>query len=414
MRIAFFIDGTFIPERDGASTRFARLPSAISRSGLSVRVFHAFRGWSCLERIAKEPYLTYFFNPNNYYNNQNLLARLINHESINIIQMNDLETIQKIGIPLAHATGVKLVYEAHYHSSTLARQLGLPKAKIKTIESLERKIADNVDHIITFSDPDRQRWVGLSRVFPDRVSIVPFGFDCANSRTDFGLAGWPSVVFIGNGYFEPNRRAVMRIVSEIWPSLRSRITDSSCLIIGDMPAKLRTACLKVGIKVAGEVPDPSELIRSCAIGIAPVSEGSGVRVKLLQYLSAGLPVVATSAAAEGLTFPAIVIEDRLSFYANVIQDLLADSQRVERLVQESQYLLMQKYTWKDIAETAKETYRRVTNRQTRKRCDPGPRFDDLPMWLDEALRSGRFAGYDDRADIAYTYGVAHDGTISLY
>lgn len=414
MRIAFFIDGTFIPERDGASTRFARLPAAICHSGLGVCVFHAFRGWSSLERISMEPYQTYFFNPDNYYNNLNLLVGLLHREHIDIVQMNDLETIQNVGFPLANATGVKLVYEAHYHSSTLARQLGLPEAKQCAIRALEKLVVNNVDHIITFSKPDRQRFIGISKAASDRVSIVPFGFDCETSGTDCGWAGRPSMVFIGNGYFEPNRRAVVRIISEIWPTLRSRRSDASCLIVGDMSAQLKKTCREKGIDVAGEVPNPNALIRNCAIGIAPVSEGSGIRVKLLQYLAAGLPAIATSSAAEGLDFPAIVIEDRISFYANVIIDLLANSRQVDRLVLESRDILSRKYTWEKIAMIAKETYRQVAERPTRDRPVLCNRFDSLPIWLHEALRSGRFPERHNLTDVSYTYGVAHDGSISLY
>ncbi len=141
MRVAFFIDGTFIPERDGASTRFSRLPAAVARSGHSVCVFHAFRGWSQLDSIATEPYPTYFFKPTTYYNDLSLLAKLIAVEGIDIIQMNDLETVQNVGLPLAAATGTRLVYEAHYHSGTLASQLGLTFERQAEVRDLEGRVA---------------------------------------------------------------------------------------------------------------------------------------------------------------------------------------------------------------------------------------------------------------------------------
>jgi glycosyltransferase involved in cell wall biosynthesis len=413
MRIAFFIDGTFIPERDGASTRFARLPAAICRSGVGVCVFHAFRGWSRLERIANEPYPTYFFRPGDYYGNLDILVRLVKSEQIDIVQMNDLETIQNVGLPLAKATGVRLVYEALYHSSTLAGQLGLPDGAQAAIQSLERTVASSVDHIITFSEPDLQRWHRSSNTAVDRLSIVPFGAD-VKRRIEPRWVGRPSVTFVGNGYFEPNRRAVGRIVSDIWPALRARRPDATCLIIGDMPQEIRTACLGVGIDMAGEVAEPGAFLRTCAIGLAPVSEGSGIRVKLLSYLASGLPAIATSAAAEGLAFPALVIEDRMPSYVDLILDLASDSDRVGRLVLESLDLLEREFTWNQIAESAKDTYRRVMDRPIRRRPAVSSRVDGVPMWLDEALRSGRFAGGDDLAGSVYSYGVARDGTVSVY
>jgi len=414
MRIAFFIDGTFLPERDGASTRFARLPAEICRAGLGVCVFHAFRGWSRLERIAEEPYPTYFFHPKNYYNNLTLLVDLITRENIDVVQMNDLETIQNVGLPLARATGVRLVYEALYHSGTLARQLGLPESQLGAIRSLETKVAESVDHIITFSEPDRQRWLDFSQAPVDRISVVPFGVDCAADTAGSGWIGRPSVAFIGNGYFEPNRRAIDRIATDIWPALQSRLADASCLIVGDMSPQLRARCLRAGIEMAGEVADPRPVLRNCSVGIAPVSEGSGIRVKLLHYLAAGLPAIATSVAAEGLVFPALIIEDSISAYADIVQGLVTNPQRVTRLVQESQDLLRREYAWAHIAHIAKETYRRVLHRPTRERPALTPHSNGVPMWLDEALRSDRFAGCDDLGHIAYEYGVACDGAVNMY
>lgn len=414
MRVAFFIEGTFVPERDGASTRFARLPAALCHSGLGVFVFHAFRGWSSLERIALQPYPTYFFHPNTYHNDLDLLVRLVLREEIDIVQMNDLETLHNVGLPLAHATGVKLVYEALYHSSTLAYQLGTPSPKQAVIRFLEREIAERVDHIIVLNEPDRQRWLIATAAPADRLSIVPFGVDCASSTRPSSKIGTPSVAFLGNCYFEPNRRAVEKIVKEIWPPLRRWKPEASCLVIGDMPNELARACLEAGIELTGEVPDPGALLRNCAIGLAPVTEGSGVRVKLLHYLASGLPAIATSTAAEGLEFPALFIEDRVGAYAEVIGRLLAQWQRVRHLVGESQDLLAREFSWNAIAESAVDLYRHVVSRPTRERPAPGPRIAGRPMWLDEAIESGRFAACDDLTSTGYRYGIARDGTVDMY
>jgi polysaccharide biosynthesis protein PslH len=414
MRVAFFIDGTFIPERDGASTRFSRLPAAVARSGHGVCVFHAFRGWSQLDRIAREPYPTYFFKPATYYNDLSVLARLVAAEGIDIIQMNDLETVQNVGLPLAATTGTRLVYEAHYHSGTLASQLGLPFERQAEVRDLEVSVASSVDHIVTFSEQDLLRWILESNTHAERISIVPFGVDVTTPVNVNGWEGSPSIVFLGNGYFEPNRRAIKRIADTIWPALSRRRGDATCMIIGAMPTDLRDACLKVGVSLAGEVPDPGMHLRGCGVGIAPIFEGSGIRVKLLHYLGSGIPAIATSCAAEGLPFAAIRIEDRIECYADVIEGLLSDVEEVRRMVFESQCLLNRRYTWEHVAAVAVKTYEGVLNRPTRNRPPAGVRAGRMPLWLEEALQSGRFDGCDDFATVQFSYGVAGDGRIKLY
>lgn len=186
------------------------------------------------------------------------------------------------------------------------------------------------------------------------------------------------------------------------------------MIIGAVPRDLRDACLRVGVCVAGEVSDPGMHLRGCGVGIAPIFEGSGIRVKLLHYLGSGLPAIATSCAAEGLPFGAIRIEDRIECYADVIEGLLSDVEQVRRMVFESQCLLNLRYTWEHVAGVAVNTYERVLSRPTRDRPPAGVRAGRMPIWLEEALQSGRFAACDDLADVQFSYGVARDGGIKFY
>src|SRR5438270_6173303 len=99
MHIGIFIDGTFIPERDGASTRFAHLPTKLAEAGVEVVVFHCFRGWSQLRRVCEQPYTTYFFPPKVFYSDLPLLKRLVQEQQIDILQVNDAETMRLIGFP---------------------------------------------------------------------------------------------------------------------------------------------------------------------------------------------------------------------------------------------------------------------------------------------------------------------------
>lgn len=377
-------------------------------------VFHAFRGWSQLDRIATQPYPTYFFKPGTYYNDLELLSGLIAAEAIDIVQMNDLETVQNVGLPLAAATGVRLVYEAHYHSGTLAAQLGLSFDRQAEIRCLEEYVGSSVDHIITFSEQDLKRWRQESNAEAERISLVPFGVDVTTSVDVHGWVGSPSVVFLGNGYFEPNKRAITAIAETIWPALRRRRSDASCTIIGAVPADIREICLRLGIQMPGEVPDPCAFLRGAGIGIAPIFEGSGVRVKVLHYLASGLPAIATSCAAEGLRFAAIRIEDNLERYADVIEEMLADGENVRRKISESQGLLSRTYKWEHIAGLAVQTYAQVLCRPIRARLSTHTRHARMPMWLEEALLSGRFSDSNDLSSVEFSYGVARNGGIELY
>lgn len=413
MPLGVFIDGTFIPERDGASTRFALMPRHLSLQGTEVVVFHCHRGWSNLAQIALEPFPTYFFPPEVFYSDLDCLVPILRNAGIDMIQMNDAETIRRIGYRLADALDAKVIYEAHYHTSTLATALGASPARVEALCVLERDVSEHADHLIVFTEEDQHRWTSLSGWPKDRVSIVPFGVDGV-------LPGeYPGdrhgLVFIGNLFYEPNRRAVQRIATEIMPNVRSVRPNTNVVVIGDIPGELRSLCLNAGIEAIGEVPDPLPWLARAAIGLAPVSEGTGVRAKILRCLAAGMPVVATPAAAEGLRLPALFIENESWGAALRCVDILDRPSHYAPFVRETQRVLRERFLWPDIARTAAGVYARVRE-QTETRRPPRQQHGSpgLPMWIEEVLQKGRFADADTTNLGSYRFGLAESGRFTTF
>jgi glycosyltransferase involved in cell wall biosynthesis len=413
MRVALFIDGTFIPERDGASTRFAQMPRHLSQQGMNVTVFHCYRGWSDLTRIAAEPFPTYFFPPQIFYSDLRCLVRIVRNAEVDMIQMNDAESIARIGFRLAEALDLKIVFEAHYHTSTLATALGATRRRIDSLKVLECDVSQHVDHLIVFTDEDRDRWITLSGCPEDRISVVPFGVNAI-------LPGeYPAdrqgLAFIGNIFYEPNRRAVERIVTEITPIVRSILPSTPVIVIGDTPNEVKDLCLSAEIKVVGEVADPLAWLAQTAVGLAPLLEPSGIRVKILQYLAAGMPVVAMPSAAEGLQLPALFVEDDSKSVALRCIDMLSHPERYESLVRNGKTALSDRFLWSSIARTALEVYAHVRVNPRRRRRQVA-QYDGLlvPMWIEEALNKGRFVTANMNELGAYQFGLAAGGQIVTY
>jgi glycosyltransferase involved in cell wall biosynthesis len=415
MVVAILIDGTFIPARDGASSRFSRLPAALARSGVSVVVFHAFRGWSDLDLIAREPYRTYVLRPETFYTDLTLLSDLMKDEEVSIIQANDLEMMDHVGLPLASTLDAHTVLEAHYHTSTLMSQLSKPRHQLELMAKLESRIANAVDEIVTFTPEDRSRWVAMSRAEGTRVSIVPFGVD--NVQQDYRGCGETrscQLVFIGNMYYEPNERAVERIVWEILPKVRQSCPSVTALVVGDLSTRLRDLCSQEGVSATGEVQNPDLWIRASAVGLAPITEGSGVRSKILHYLSCGLPVAATSIAGEGLCFPSLYIEDDADRYAQLCVRLLDRSEEVQQAVRKTAIRLKAAFLWDTIALQAIRVYNLVASRPRRHASHLTSSQWSEPMWLMEVLDKQRFSPSAVVPARSYRYGIAGEGRIAFY
>lgn len=319
--------------------------------------------------------------------------------------------MQSLGFPLAAALRLRTVFEAHYHTSTLAVQLGLCSERVASLRRLEIEVSQFSDGVITFTNEDRLRWAKLSGCDEDRIHIVPFGVSCVDARFEQRA---PRLVFLGNMYYEPNKRAMERIIRSILPPVRARCSNVPMMVVGDLPKDIQVLCEQAQVEVTCEVSDVRSYLHQCSVGLAPIVEGTGVRAKILQYLSCGLPVVATSVAAEGLNFPALFVEDNLQRYVHRCVELLQDPLGCELLVQDTLRILRKEYLWGAIAKRAADVYDEVMLSPPKVVPKLEPEPCGLPLWIAEVLRKQRFTTPLTVLDTEYRFGLASEGRIETF
>lgn len=117
------------------------------------------------------------------------------------------------------------------------------------------------------------------------------------TRKKYGL-GERTILFMGLYAYPPNKRAVDFLLGEVIPLLLKRNLDFQLLVIGGSLPFKESWLINPGVVKYEELPS---VVGACRLGVAPVFEGSGTRLKILEYGAAGLPVVSTAKGAEGLT-----------------------------------------------------------------------------------------------------------------
>ena len=109
----------------------------------------------------------------------------------------------------------------------------------------------------------------------------------------------PRLAVLGDRTWAPNQRAWQRMLA-LWPEVSAGVPDAELVAIGRTSGRV-SAALPPGVVDLGFVDDLAATLATCRGMAAPVDVGGGVRVKLLEAASIGLPIVATSAAAGSLT-----------------------------------------------------------------------------------------------------------------
>lgn len=108
------------------------------------------------------------------------------------------------------------------------------------------------------------------------------------------------LLFVGGFQHHPNREAVEWLCKAFMPLLRVRLPGVALEIVGEISEAEACALRRDDIIVHGHVPDVEPYLARARISLAPLLSGAGVKGKINQAMSRGLPVVATSIAAEGM------------------------------------------------------------------------------------------------------------------
>ena len=189
----------------------------------------------------------------------------------------------------------------------------------------ERRALPTVDAVVTFTERDRRE---VLRVQPNAsVTCIPLAAEVPSQPLSAAGSRPASIVFIGNFVHPPNVDAATRLVVDIFPRLEHSHPKSILYIVGERPPRELARRSRARVIVAGRVPDVTPYLDAAAVIAVPIRMGGGIRVKVLEALSAGKAVVASSRALEGLDVVdgehALVAETDAEF-ADAIGRLLAD------------------------------------------------------------------------------------------
>jgi len=207
--------------------------------------------------------------------------------------------------------------------------------RVERIRRVEQTVLDHVDHVIAVSQDDRRRMVAAG-TNKERVTVVPHGVETqvfaqgngTHIRGQYGIAqNAPVLFFHGTLHYRPNTVAVQWIVDELLPRLLLTMPDVRVLIAGQSPP---TALEHPSVTFTGSVPDLANHIAAADICICPIFSGGGTRMKLLEYMAAGKPVVSTQKGAEGLAIVdgmEMVLANTAAEFAVAVSSLWSDPGR---------------------------------------------------------------------------------------
>jgi glycosyltransferase involved in cell wall biosynthesis len=175
------------------------------------------------------------------------------------------------------------------------------RAEAARVERYERRILGRFDVVLAVSEPDRRALLALGA--PPPVPLLPnVPAPSLLEREPLDPIAEPVVVHLGTLSWPPNLDGVDRFLREGMPALRAAVPRARLVVAGSgAPASLRALAARTpGVELAGAPDDDEPLYRGARCFLDAGLGGAGTRVKILNAMARGLPVVATRDAAEGL------------------------------------------------------------------------------------------------------------------
>jgi sugar transferase (PEP-CTERM/EpsH1 system associated) len=198
---------------------------------------------------------------------------------------------------------------------------------------------------------DREQAI-LQRYAPQTPSlVVPNGVDVDFFEPSAVTPDPDSVVFVGVMHYRPNVDAALFFAREILPLLLQVRPNLKFSIVGGGPPEELRRLASRNIVVTGRVPDTRPYVASAAVCVVPLRMGSGTRLKVLEGLAMGRPIVSTSVGCEGIaTVPGehlLVADERAAFARSVLR-VLDDPAFGAGLAQCGRRLVEERYSWPSV------------------------------------------------------------------
>jgi glycosyltransferase involved in cell wall biosynthesis len=218
----------------------------------------------------------------------------------------------------------------------------------------EEKTIGKFSQVVVTTDEDQQQ---MQLFAPEaKITLIPNGVDLETFPYRQADPGGYNLVFVGGLDYFVNIDAACFFSLEVLPILQAKYPDITLTLVGSKPAPEVLALTKnPAIKVTGRVPSIAEYLHRATVAVAPLRTGFGMKIKTLEYMAAGAPVVGSDRGLEGLNLdgdnvPLCALRaNKVEEYVEAISKLFEDARLREKLSRNGRNLIETEYTWEAIA-----------------------------------------------------------------
>lgn len=219
------------------------------------------------------------------------------------------------------------------------------------LQRYEKNSLQKFSQVVVTTDEDKQQMEEFNS--QAKVTIIANGVDLDTFPYRKKDPAKHSIVFVGGLDYFVNIDAACFFSREVFPLLQQQFSNATLTLVGSKPsAEVKALTVEnPAITVTGRVPSIAEYLHQATVAVAPLRTGFGMKIKTLEYMSAGIPVVGSDRGLEGILVDGVDVPLRalrantVSEYVTAITRLFDQPQLRATLSSNGRQMIEQHYTW---------------------------------------------------------------------
>jgi glycosyltransferase involved in cell wall biosynthesis len=325
------------------------------------------------ERIAKALRYRYWNRSlkgtadDNFLQTYPILRRIFGKKKFDYVVFEDLTVINIAKIIRRYQPKARIIYDAYNVNTRLAEAAvnnGYgDKTTYNLIKEAESSLNTLIDYVFTCSNSDLEQLRVMNKgvlhgtVIPNGVRVPP---DLPEKSKETG-----NLFFCGSLDYSPNREGLLWFCKEVFPLILEQKPFVKLMVIGkgDPGEELLELLKNEAVIFYGKVDKLEGYYRKAAVAVVPLLTGSGTRLKVLEAMGMGVPVISTTIGAEGIehtTGKNILLADDPAGFAKAVIKLVENGKLAEDLATSAYMLVKNKYDWNIIGNKMSEYLKKET------------------------------------------------------